>query len=79
MERILFQQSQDFIKLNQGDTLLLYTDGLTEAINPSVKQYGEEIIATGKPMVYTSADSVFQIAAHEDYISVERLYEICRK
>ena len=43
-----------------------------------LKQYGEEIIATGKPMVYTSADSVFQIAAHEDYISVDRLYEICQ-
>ena len=33
---------KDFIKLNQGDSLLLYTDGLTEAINPDVKQYGEE-------------------------------------
>lgn len=43
-----------------------------------LKEYGEEIIRTGKPMVYTSADSVFQIAAHEDYISVERLYEICQ-
>ena len=43
-----------------------------------LKQYGEEIIATGRPMVYTSADSVFQIAAHEDYISVDRLYEICQ-
>lgn len=43
-----------------------------------LKEYGEEIIATGKPMVYTSADSVFQIAAHEDYISVDRLYEICQ-
>ena len=43
-----------------------------------LKQYGDEIIATGKPMVYTSADSVFQIAAHEDYISVDRLYEICQ-
>ena len=43
-----------------------------------LKEYGEEIIATGKPMVYTSADSVFQIAAHEDYISLDRLYEICK-
>ena len=43
-----------------------------------LKQYGEEIIATGRPMVYTSADSVFQIAAHEEYISVDRLYEICQ-
>ena len=43
-----------------------------------LKEYGEEIIKTGKPMVYTSADSVFQIAAHEEYISVARLYEICQ-
>jgi phosphopentomutase len=43
-----------------------------------IKQYGEEHIRTGKPIVYTSADSVFQIAAHEEVIPVERLYEICR-
>ena len=43
-----------------------------------LKKYGEEHIKTGYPIVYTSADSVFQIAAHEDVISVERLYEICR-
>jgi phosphopentomutase len=42
-----------------------------------IKQYGEEHIETGKPIVYTSADSVFQIAAHEEVIPVERLYEIC--
>jgi phosphopentomutase len=39
---------------------------------------GEEHLATGRPIVYTSADSVFQIAAHEEVIAVERLYEICR-
>lgn len=43
-----------------------------------IKQFGEEHIKTGKPIVYTSADSVFQIAAHEEVIPVERLYEICR-
>lgn len=43
-----------------------------------LKQYGEEHLKTGYPIVYTSADSVFQIAAHEDVIPVERLYEICR-
>ena len=43
-----------------------------------LKKYGEEHIKTGYPIIYTSADSVFQIAAHEDIISVERLYEICR-
>ena len=43
-----------------------------------LKQYGEEHLKTGFPIVYTSADSVFQIAVHEDIIPVERLYEICR-
>ena len=42
-----------------------------------IKELGEEHIKTGKPIVYTSADSVFQIAAHEEVIPVERLYEIC--
>ena len=41
--------------------------------------YGKEHVETGKPIVYTSADSVFQIAAHEDVIPVEKLYEICDK
>lgn len=43
-----------------------------------LKQYGEEHLKTGYPIIYTSADSVFQIAAHEDIIPVERLYEICK-
>jgi len=42
-----------------------------------IKELGEEHVRTGKPIVYTSADSVFQIAAHEDIIPIERLYEIC--
>jgi phosphopentomutase len=42
-----------------------------------IKQFGEEHLRTGKPIVYTSADSVFQIAAHEEIIPLERLYEIC--
>jgi phosphopentomutase len=43
-----------------------------------IKELGEEHVRTGKPIVYTSADSVFQIAAHEEIIPVERLYEICQ-
>lgn len=43
-----------------------------------LKKYGEEHMKTGFPIIYTSADSVFQIAAHEDIISVDRLYEICK-
>ena len=39
---------------------------------------GEEHLRTGKPIVYTSADSVLQIAAHEEVFGLERLYETCR-
>jgi phosphopentomutase len=42
-----------------------------------IKDLGAEHVATGKPIVYTSADSVFQIAAHEEIIPLDRLYEIC--
>ena len=41
-------------------------------------ELGDEHVRTGYPIVYTSADSVFQIAAHEEVITLERLYEICR-
>ncbi|MFW6022704.1 MAG: phosphopentomutase [Halanaerobiaceae bacterium] len=44
-----------------------------------IEELGEEHLKTGKPIVYTSADSVFQIATHEDIIPVEELYEMCRK
>jgi len=46
----------------------------TEIIN----MLGDEHVKTGYPIVYTSADSVFQIAAHEDIVLVERLYEMCK-
>ena len=42
-----------------------------------IKKLGDEHVKTGKPIVYTSADSVFQIAAHEEVIPLEQLYEIC--
>lgn len=43
-----------------------------------INELGEEHLKTGCPIVYTSADSVFQIAAHEDVISPEELYDMCR-
>jgi phosphopentomutase len=43
-----------------------------------IERLGAEHVATGHPIVYTSADSVFQIAAHEDVIPIEALYGICR-
>ena len=42
-----------------------------------IKELGREHVKSGKPIVYTSADSVFQIAAHEEVIPLDRLYEIC--
>jgi phosphopentomutase len=43
-----------------------------------IRELGEVHMKTGRPIVYTSADSVFQIAAHEKIIQVEKLYEMCR-
>jgi phosphopentomutase len=43
-----------------------------------VEALGAEHLRTGKPICYTSADSVFQIAAHEETFGLERLYELCR-
>lgn len=43
-----------------------------------IKEYGKESVETGKLIVYTSADSVFQIAAHEDVVPIEELYEYCQ-
>jgi phosphopentomutase len=42
-----------------------------------LEELGTEHIRTGNPILYTSADSVLQIAAHEEIISIEKLYEIC--
>jgi phosphopentomutase len=44
-----------------------------------IKELGEEHVRTWKPIIYTSADSVFQIAAHEEIIPIEELYSMCRR
>lgn len=44
-----------------------------------IADYGEEHMRSGSLIVYTSADSVFQIAAHEDIVPLDELYDICRK
>lgn len=43
-----------------------------------IAELGAEHMATGSPILYTSADSVFQVAAHEDVVPIEQLYEWCR-
>jgi phosphopentomutase len=45
---------------------------------PVLRAFGEAHIASGKPILYTSADSVLQIAAHETHFGLDRLYEVCR-
>lgn len=42
-----------------------------------IQEFGSEHVASGKPIVYTSADSVFQVAAHEGSFGLDRLYEVC--
>jgi len=44
-----------------------------------IKELGRQHVKTGYPIIYTSADSVFQIAAHEEIIPIEKLYEMCSK
>lgn len=63
-----------FEKLTGRKTIVNKPMSGTEAI----KEYGVEHLNTGALIVYTSADSVFQIAAHEDMVSPEQLYEYCK-
>ena len=43
-----------------------------------LKEYGAKHVRTGRPILYTSVDSVFQVAAHEDILPPEKLYDLCR-
>lgn len=65
---------EEFEKLTGRKVLCNKTYSGTEVI----KDYGEEHVRTGDLIVYTSADSVFQIAAHEDVVPIEELYSICK-
>lgn len=65
---------EDFLSLNDLENYLANKPASGTQI---IDEFGTEHMQTGYPIVYTSADSVFQIAAHEDIIPIERLYEIC--
>lgn len=56
-----------------------YLGNMTASGTAIIQELGEEHVRTGFPIVYTSADSVFQIAAHEEVIPLDRLYEICER
>lgn len=53
--------------------------GKTASGTEIIERLGAEHLATGRLLVYTSADSVFQIAAHEDVLAIDKLYEVCEK
>jgi phosphopentomutase len=55
-----------------------YLGNVTASGTAIIQELGDEHARTGLPIVYTSADSVFQIAAHEEIIPLDRLYEMCR-
>lgn len=65
---------QDFERRIGRKTLANVAISGTEAI----QKWGEESMRTGQPIVYTSADSVFQLAAHEDVVPIEQLYQWCQ-
>jgi phosphopentomutase len=56
-----------------------YLGNKTASGTAIIQELGDEHVRTAYPIVYTSADSVFQIAAHEEVIPLQRLYDICRK
>jgi phosphopentomutase len=59
------------------ETGLKYLGNYAASGTEIIKELGEAHLQTGSPIIYTSADSVFQIAAHEEIIPLERLYKIC--
>lgn len=68
---------QDVVAQVEAATGVTFIGNVVASGTAIVEEMGAEHVRTGHPILYTSADSVFQIAAHEDVISLERLYEIC--
>ena len=67
----------DIIEKFQGETGRKVLCNKPYSGTDVIRDYGEEHLETGDLIVYTSADSVFQIAAHEDIVPIEKLYEYC--
>ncbi len=68
---------EDLMKLFTEKTGYSYLGNKPASGTVIINELGDEHVKTGKPIVYTSADSVFQIAAHEEIIPVDELYRIC--
>lgn len=70
---------QEIITAFKAETGLVPLGNLAVSGTEILRLLGEEHLRTGRPIVYTSSDSVFQIAAHEKIISRKELYRICRQ
>lgn len=68
---------KEMIDLITEETGLTFLGNYSASGTEIIKDLGEEHIKTGKPIIYTSADSVFQIAAHEEAFGLENLYNLC--
>ncbi|MBA2744428.1 MAG: phosphopentomutase, partial [Chthoniobacterales bacterium] len=67
----------DFVKTIERDAGVEFIGNYACSGTTALEKLGVEHVRTGNPILYTSADSVLQIAAHEDVIPVDRLYDIC--
>ncbi len=70
--------SDELVRAIEGDAGVEFIGNYARSGTTILDELGEEHVRTGKPILYTSADSVLQIAAHEDVIAIERLYQICQ-
>ncbi len=69
---------EELVRAIEADAKIEFIGNYAASGTAILEQLGAEHVASGRPILYTSADSVLQIAAHEDVIPLERLYEICR-
>ncbi len=67
----------ELVRAIEGDAGVRFIGNYACSGTTVLEQLGDEHVATGNPILYTSADSVLQIAAHEEVIPVKKLYEIC--
>ena len=67
----------DLIRAIEHDARVQFIGNYARSGTTILEELGDEHVRTGKPILYTSADSVLQIAAHEEVIRIDRLYDIC--
>ncbi|MDX1448624.1 MAG: phosphopentomutase [Acidimicrobiia bacterium] len=68
----------ELVEVVEADAGVEFIGNVAASGTEIIERLGPEHMETGQPILYTSADSVFQIAAHNDVIPLERLYEVCR-